>query len=116
PRNCNSPCVTINPAFAWNHGDIGTDITTTWLGLVGPGVRNLGVKNDIWTDHSDIRPTLLALAGLQDDYAHSGRPITEAVKGARRDPDRLAGVEKQNKAPDRQPGLCDTPIPPTPRP
>ena len=107
-RNCNSPCVTINPAFAWNHGDIGTDITTTWLGLVGPGVRNLGVKNDIWTDHSDIRPTLLALAGLQDDYAHSGRPITEVMKGARQDLDRLAAVYKQINAPVGQLGFDST--------
>src|SRR5207249_2666380 len=34
-----------NPAFAWNHGDIAPDINTTWLGLVGPGVRNLGVDD-----------------------------------------------------------------------
>ena len=24
--NCNSPCVTENPAFAWNHGDVQRDI------------------------------------------------------------------------------------------
>jgi hypothetical protein len=104
-RNCNLPCVAINPGFAWNHGDIGTDINTTWLGLVGPGVRNLGVKGDLWTDHSDIRPTLLALAGLQDDYAHSGRPITEVMTGTRQDLDRLAVVYKQINAPVGQLGL-----------
>ena len=103
--NCNSPCVTINSGFAWNHGDIGTDITTTWLGLVGPGIRNLGVKGDLWTDHSDIRPTVLALAGLQDDYEHSGRPITDVMTGTRQDLDRLTVVYKQINAPVGQLGL-----------
>ena len=97
--NCNSPCVTINPAFAWNHGDIGADITTTWLGLVGPGVRTLGIKNDVWSDHTDIRPTLLALTGLQDDYAHQGRPISEVMTNAPHDLDALASVYKQIAAP-----------------
>jgi hypothetical protein len=104
-RNCSSPCVTINSAFAWNHGDIGQDINVTWLGVVGPGVRNLGVKDDLWTDHSDIRPTLLALAGLHDDYIHSGRPITEIMTGTRQDLDRLAAVYKQINAPVGQLGL-----------
>jgi hypothetical protein len=103
--NCNLPCVTINPAFAWNHGDIGQDINVTWLGLVGPGVRNLGVKDDLWTDHSDIRPTLLALTGLNDDYVHAGSPITEVMTGTRQDLDRLAAVFKQINAPVGQLGL-----------
>ncbi len=35
-----STCLTcINPAFAWNHGDIQPEIAQTWLGFVGPGVR-----------------------------------------------------------------------------
>src|SRR5206468_3658842 len=40
--NCNSPCVTVAPGFAWSHGDFSPDINVTWLGLVGPGVRHLG--------------------------------------------------------------------------
>lgn len=42
---CSSPanCVVEAPAFAWNHGDIQPEITTTWLGMAGPGVRHLGV-------------------------------------------------------------------------
>jgi hypothetical protein len=75
--NCNSPCVTINPGFAWNHGGVSTDINTTWLGMVGPGVRNIGVDNSIWSDHTDIRPTMLMLLGLQDDYGHDGRALFE---------------------------------------
>jgi len=67
-----STCLTcINPAFAWNHGDIQPEIATTWVGYVGPGVRNLGESNE-WTDHADVRPTMLTLLGLEDDYAHDG--------------------------------------------
>ncbi len=98
-RNCNLPCVTINPGFAWNHGTIGTDINVTWLGLVGPDVRNLGATGDIWTDHSDIRPTLLALTGLHDDYVHAGRPITEVMTETRQDLNRLGAIYKQINAP-----------------
>ncbi len=103
--NCSTPCAAINSGFAWNHGDIGTDINTTWLGVVGPGVRNLGATDSVWTDHSDIRPTLLALAGLRDDYVHSGRPITEIMTGTRQDLVRLAQVYKQIDAPVGQLGL-----------
>src|SRR5204863_2070364 len=35
--------VIVNPGFAWNHGDVAPEINTTWLGIVGPGVRHLGV-------------------------------------------------------------------------
>jgi hypothetical protein len=75
------PTTGINPAFNWNHGDIAPEINTTWLGVVGPNVRRLGVDNRVWTDHSDIRPTILALTGLKDDYAHQGRPIAEILSG-----------------------------------
>jgi hypothetical protein len=67
-----STCLTcVNPAFAWNHGDIQPEIATTWIGYVGPGVRNLGDTNT-WTDHADVRPTMLSLLGLSDDYSHDG--------------------------------------------
>jgi len=97
--NCTVPCVSINPGFAWNHGDIGQDINVTWLGLVGPDVRNLGATDAVWTDHSDIRPTILALTGLQDDYAHAVRPITEVMTETRQDLNRLAAIYKQLNAP-----------------
>jgi hypothetical protein len=77
--NCNSPCVTIGPGFAWNHGDVAPEINTTFLGLVGPGVSNRGVDNRVWTDHTDTRPTALAILGLADDYNSDGRVITEVV-------------------------------------
>jgi hypothetical protein len=74
-----STCETcINPAFAWNHGDIQPEIATTWLGFVGPGVQRLG-RTDLWTDHADVRPTILMLLGLQDVYVHDGRAILETI-------------------------------------
>jgi hypothetical protein len=69
-----------NPGFAWNHGGTNHEIVTTWLGLVGPGVRHEGINDDIWSDHTDIRPTILLLAGLKDDYAHDGRVLVEALR------------------------------------
>jgi hypothetical protein len=75
-----STCETcINPLFAWNHGDIQNEIARTWLGFVGPGVRREGIVSHIWTDHTDVRPTMLMLLGLQDTYVHDGRPIIEPL-------------------------------------
>jgi len=79
--NCTSPCVTENPSFAWNHGDVQSEIATTWLGLVGPGVRRSGIDSATWSDHTDIRPTILALLGLKDDYVHDGRVLVEDMRG-----------------------------------
>jgi len=79
--NCSSPCVTEQPGFAWNHGDVQPDITTTWLGMAGPGVDQSGVISTIWSDHADIRPTMLVLLGLADDYAHEGRALIETFDG-----------------------------------
>ena len=67
------------PGFAWNHGDLAPDINTTWLGLAGPGVRNLGMDDNVWSDHADDRPTVLALVGLKDDYRHDGRVLAEVL-------------------------------------
>lgn len=79
--NCASPCVTIPPrnnsSFAWNHGDIQPEIASTWVGYVGPGVRHMGASDDVWTDHTDLRPTILVLLGLHDDYGHDGRVVVE---------------------------------------
>jgi len=97
--NCSSPCISVNPAFNWNHGDIAPEINTTWLGVVGPDVRNLGETGDVWTDHSDIRPTLMALTGLKDDYAHQGRPIAEIMTESEQGSNQLAYIYKQINAP-----------------
>ncbi len=68
----------INPGFAWNHGDIQPEIANNWLGLVGPGVKNLGTDST-WTDHTNVRPTILELAGLKDDYINDGRVLIEVL-------------------------------------
>ncbi len=76
-----STCKTcINPAYAWNHGDIQPEIAQTWLGFVGPGVSRKGVDDRVWSDHTDVRPTMLALLGLQDSYVHDGRVLVEALQ------------------------------------
>jgi hypothetical protein len=62
-----------------NHGDIQKQITNTWLGMVGPGVLNLGKLGQIFSDHTDIRPTILHLVGLTDDYTHDGRVLFEVM-------------------------------------
>jgi hypothetical protein len=82
----NFPCqprgatgATEDPGFAWNHGDFAPDINTTWLAMVGPGVRHLGVDDVVWSDHANDRPTVMALVGLRDDYRHEGRVLAEVL-------------------------------------
>jgi hypothetical protein len=67
-------------SFAWNHGDIQDEIASTWVGYVGPGVAKDGTS-DVWTDHTDVRPTMLTLLGLHDDYEHDGRVTTAILNG-----------------------------------
>ncbi|MHB8575842.1 MAG: hypothetical protein ACYDCQ_11000 [Dehalococcoidia bacterium] len=109
PPTCDRPCVAVNPGSAWIHGTIDPAITTTWLGLVGPGVLHLGVGvNDaVWSDHTDVRPTLLVLLGLHDDYVSDGRALVEVLDstvGPAGDEQRvrflaLAGMYKRINAP-----------------
>jgi hypothetical protein len=97
-------CMTVNNGFAYNHGDYAAEINTTWVGFAGPGVKNLGVDGQApnegpssagpdsgqvtvpgsgttgtWADHTDLRPTLMYLTGLKDDYEHDGRVITQIL-------------------------------------
>src|ERR1700722_6020286 len=71
----------VGTGFAWNHGDIQPQIARTFIAMVGPGVRKLGVTqpNQFFTDHVDVRPTLMYLTGLTDDYQHDGRVILEML-------------------------------------
>jgi hypothetical protein len=78
PAACASIPARTNQSFAWNHGDIQDEIASTWVGYVGPGVRNKGTS-DVWTDHTDVRPTMLTLLGLHDDYGHDGRTVVEPL-------------------------------------
>jgi hypothetical protein len=99
-----SGCVSVNSGFAWDHGDYAAEINTNYLGLVGPGVKNLGLDGSsansgpssagansgqvtvpgsgttgTWADETDIRPTLMYLTGLKDDYQSDGRVITPVL-------------------------------------
>jgi hypothetical protein len=66
------------PGFAWNHGDIQPEIGQTWMGIVGPGVLSQPDQT-VFTDHTDLRPTVNALLGLADTYQSDGRVITQAM-------------------------------------
>src|SRR5712691_11102508 len=74
---CN-PCIDYH--FAWSHGDIQPEIATTWFGIVGPGVQKGGIDPTTWTDHTNVRPTMLTLLGLHDDYVLDGRVLIEALE------------------------------------
>ena len=63
--------------FAWNHGDVQEDITRTWMAMAGPGVKRQGRDDTVFSDHTDVRPTMLALVGLKDAYVHDGRVLAE---------------------------------------
>jgi hypothetical protein len=41
-------CFVEESGFAWNHGDFQPQITTTWLGMVGPGMQQLrGIRGGL---------------------------------------------------------------------
>jgi hypothetical protein len=102
--NCTTPCVGQNAGFAYNHGDYAAEIDTNFVGIAGPGVKNLGLDGSAankgpssagadsgqvtvpgshtkgtWVDETDIRPTIMYLTGLTDDYEHDGRVITQVL-------------------------------------
>ena len=103
-----SDCIFVTSGFAWNHGDFQQDITRTWFAAVGPGVRHLGRHDAVFSDHTDVRPTMLALVGLKDDYVHDGRVLAEwmeshalphGIRQRQEDFIELAEVYKQLNAP-----------------
>jgi hypothetical protein len=101
------------PGFAWNHGDFQKQITQTWVAFAGPGVKTLGRHDEQFTDHADVRPTLVALLGLKDDYVHEGRVVAEwmqnralpdGIEDGRENFIELARIYKQLNAPKGQLG------------
>jgi len=101
---CTTPCVSQNSGFAYNHGDYAAEIDTNYFGIAGPGVKNLGLDGSAanagpssagadsgqitvpgsgttgtWADETDMRPTMMYLLGLKDDYEHDGRVITQIL-------------------------------------
>jgi hypothetical protein len=124
--NAATNCSYLDSYYAWNHGYYAPEVNNTWLGLVGPGVAHRGLDGSsagagpssagtsnsnprpdtslnnwgTWADHTDTRPTLMALTGLKDDYIDDGRVLTEDLTirpGATREPlfEPLAACYKQ---------------------
>ncbi len=56
------------------------EINTTWPGLAGPGVRPVGVGNAVWSDHTNIKPTMMELLSLHDDHGPEGRVLARAAR------------------------------------
>ena len=102
--NYPADCVSVDPSYAWDHGDFAAEINTNYVGFVGPGVRQLGLQGDQpsqgpnsagansgqtiainsgttgpWTDETDIQPTMMYLTGLRDLYTPDGRVITQIL-------------------------------------
>ena len=101
---CKGQLICPTNGFAYDHGDYAAEINSNYVGFVGPGVQQLGVDGPSasqgpssagansgqtvvadyhfpgpWVDETDIRPTLLYLSGLQDDYEHDGRVISQIL-------------------------------------
>ncbi len=79
---CTGVAECVNSGFAWNHGDIQQEIGNTWVGMVGPGIehRGSGIDSTTWTDHTNLRPTILSLVGLKDDYTDDGHVLVQALE------------------------------------
>ena len=108
PMTNAASCFHEESGFAWNHGDFQSQITHTWLGIVGPGVQRRGRFGELFTDHTDIRPTIMSVTRLKDDYVHDGRTLFEildrdalpdAIEDSERLLSRLAEAYKQINAP-----------------
>ena len=95
--------VSINNGFAYDHGYYSPNIDVTWAAIAGRGVAVNGIdgptpaegnqasdpeaNNTVpqastkgtWVEEADIRPTMLNLLGLSDDYQSDGHVITQAL-------------------------------------
>jgi hypothetical protein len=109
------PNVGINDYYAYDHGYYSPNIDVTWVGVAGKGVAVRGVDGPdpahgnqpsdpestntvpqastvgTWVEETDIRPTMLYLLGLRDDYQSDGHVITQALASA---PRALAATEQ----------------------
>jgi hypothetical protein len=110
PADCGGgACVTQNTGFAWDHGDYAAEINTNYAAFAGPGVKHLGLDGQApntgpssagansgqvevvnsgttgtWMDETDLRPTLMYLTGLKDDYEQDGRVVTQILTAPNR--------------------------------
>ncbi len=116
------PNVGINNGFAYDHGYYSPNIDVTWVGIAGKGVKVGGVDGPqpadgnqptdpesthtvpqastvgTWVEEADIRPTMLQLVGLHDDYESDGHVITQALATV---PAPLAAIEDLAKGYDQ---------------
>jgi hypothetical protein len=101
---CKGQLICPTTGFAYDHGDYAAEINSNYIGFVGPGVQHLGLDGPTasqgpssagansgqtvaadyhfpgpWADETDIRPTMMYLTGLQDDYEHDGRVISQIL-------------------------------------
>jgi hypothetical protein len=105
--------VSVNSGFAWNHGYYSPNIDVTWAAFAGKGVKAAGVDGPLpaegnlagdpnsthtvpqastvgtWVEETDLRPTLLQLTALSDDYTSDGSVIPVALSST---PDTIATV------------------------
>jgi hypothetical protein len=102
--NSGKDCIEQTNEYAWDHGDYAAEIDTNWAAFAGPGVAHLGLDGSppdagpnsagpnsgqvtvpqsgttgTWIDETDIRPTIMYLTGLRDDYTEDGRVITQIL-------------------------------------
>src|SRR5947208_7755482 len=113
--SASGPNVSIFSNFAYDHGYYSPNIDITWVGVAGKGVAVNGVDGPgptqgnqpsdpesthtvpeasqvgTWVEETDIRPTMLYLLGLKDDYQSDGHVIAQALENA---PRGLAAREK----------------------
>jgi hypothetical protein len=46
------------------------------------GNQSSGCNRAIWADHTDLRPTLMTLLCLSDNYTHEGRALVEGLNNS----------------------------------
>jgi hypothetical protein len=100
--------VSINNGFAYDHGYYSPNIDITWVAVAGKGVAVNGVdgpdpsagnqphdpestntvpeasQTGTWVEETDVRPTMLYLVGLSDDYQSDGHVIIQALESVPR--------------------------------
>jgi hypothetical protein len=120
--------VSINNSFAYDHGYYSPNIDITWVAIAGPAsvVARNGVDGPqpneanqptdpesqhtvpqastkgTWVEETDIRPTMLYMLKLSDDYQSDGHVITQALasvpKALQATEDLAAGYDQINSS------------------
>jgi hypothetical protein len=60
-------------------------------------VAHVGVDGAIWSDHTDIQPTMMALLRLRDDYTPDGVVIGDAISSQALPPSMLSNYPTLNR-------------------